>query len=595
MANLISAFWRDAKFGMRLLRVLRLFSDLKPDEPRTIADDFEAVVDANPDKIAFVFEGRNVTYREFDARANRVANWGLSRGLETGDVVALDLENCTDFPAIWFGLSKIGVATALINTNLEGEGLAHCIGIVDAKVIIAGGEQAVRVKKCLAEADLELPLWDIDGKHGEDFSRGLKGERASRPDRAIRAHLQGKDIALFIYTSGTTGLPKAAKITHMKLRGTGRTAKALVRLNSNDRVYNTLPLYHITGGGLGLVGPLSVGATIILRRKFSATEFWDDVANSDATLFVYIGELCRYLLSASDHPKQTNHHLRAGYGNGLRGEVWRPFVERFQVPTMRELYGSTEGNVTFLNLDGTIGAIGQMPPWMGSKIGMELVKFDVVEERPIRGEDGFCIRADVDEPGEVLGKITDVGRQSFSGYHDKKATEAKILTDVFEAGDKWFRTGDLVRRDADNYVYFVDRIGDTFRWKGENVATNEVSDVISKYPGVELANVYGVEVSGFEGRAGMAAITVGSDFSIRWFAAHLRDRLPPYAVPLFIRIQPEAETTGTFKFRKVELVKQGFDLSQTDDPIWFLEPGSDQFVEFDAVMRRRLDAGEYRL
>ena len=236
-----------------------------------------------------------------------------------------------------------------------------------------------------------------------------------------------------------------------------------------------------------------------------------------------------------------------------------------------------------------------MPAWMGSKIGMELVKFDVVEERPIRDAAGFCIRADVDEPGEVLGKITNVGRQDFSGYHDQKATEAKILTDVFEEGDKWFRTGDLVRRDADNYLYFVDRIGDTFRWKGENVATNEVADVMSKYPGVELANVYGVEVPGFEGKAGMAALTVGSDFSVLGFADHLREHLPAYAVPLFLRIQPEAETTGTFKFRKVELVKEGFDPGQTDDPLWFLEPAAEEFSTLDGEVYSRIVDGDYRL
>ncbi len=595
MANPLKALWRDAKFGVQLFRVLRLFGDLKPDDTRTIADDFEDVIDAHPDNIAFVFEGETVTYRRFEERANRVANWATSQNLKPGDVVALDLENCPDFAAIWFGLSKIGVAAALINTNLEGEGLSHCIGIVDAKAVIAGGVQAERVKACLPSLGGENVLWDLDGEHGQDLSLALNGQRGTRPDREVRAHLKGKDTALFIYTSGTTGLPKAAKITNMKIRGTGRTSKALVRIEPSDRVYNTLPLYHITGGGLGLVGALSVGATIILRRKFSASEFWDDIADNEASLFVYIGELCRYLVSAPDHPKQTAHALRAGFGNGLRGEVWRPFVERFQVPTMRELYGSTEGNVTFLNLDGTIGAIGQMPAWMGSKIGIELVKFDVVEERPIRGQDGLCIRADVDEPGEVLGKITNVGRQDFSGYHDKKATEAKILTDVFEQGDRWFRTGDLIRRDADNYLYFVDRIGDTFRWKGENVATNEVADVMSKYPGVELANVYGVEVAGFEGKAGMAALTGGADFSMTGFAEHLRSGLPAYAVPLFLRIQAEAETTGTFKFRKVELVKEGFDPGQTDDPIWFLEPNGEQFTPLDGEVYTRIVEGAFRL
>jgi len=595
LANMLSALWRDTKFGIRLFKALRLLSDLKPDAKDSIATALEASVDAHADNPAFLFEGQTVTYAQYEARANSVAHWGLAQGLQLGDAVAVDLENCPDFAAIWFGLSKIGVAAALINTNLEGEGLAHCINIVDAKAIIAGGQQASRVQDCLDQGSFHLPLWDLDGNYGSNLSEALASSSNQRPDPSVRDHLRGRDTALYIYTSGTTGLPKAAKLTHMKMRGTGRIAQALVQINANDRVYNTLPLYHITGGGLGLVGPLSVGASIILRRKFSVSEFWDDVADNNASLFVYIGEFCRYLLAADDHPKQTSHSLRAGYGNGLRGEVWSPFVERFQVPSMREIYGSTEGNVSFLNLDGKVGSIGQMPPWMGSKVGMELVKFDVVEEQPVRGADGYCIRADVDEPGEAIGKIAATGRQDFSGYHDPKATASKILTDVFEPGDKWFRTGDLIRRDQDHYLYFVDRIGDTFRWKGENVATNEVSDAMSKYPGMELANVYGVEIPGLEGRAGMAAITVGKAFEIEGFADHLAQHLPPYAIPLFLRMQPEAETTGTFKFRKVELVKEGFDLDAIEDPVWFLEPGAGGYVPFDTSKMHSLVEGEYRL
>ena len=596
MANPFSAIWRDLKFGFRLMRVLSLMSDLKPDDSRTLVDDFEEVIDTNPEKVAFIFEGREITYREFDECANQIAAWGSSQGLSAGDVVALNLENSPEFVFVWYGLMKIGVATALINTNLEGKGLYHCISIVDAKLIIAGGEQADRCKLCASDSIAQLPLWDFDGVNGHDLAPALAKETTQRPSPKLRGQILAKDTALFIYTSGTTGLPKAAKISHLKLRSVARTAKVLVKIGSKDRVYNALPLYHITGGGLGLVGTLTAGATMILRRKFSVSEFWDDVVDYKATLFVYIGELCRYLEKAPDHPKQNKHQLRAGYGNGLRGEVWRSFIRRFKVPTMRELYGSTEGNVVFLNLDGTIGSIGQMPPWIGTKIGMEIVKFDVVDEQPVRGMDGFCIRVDVDEAGEVIGKISDeVGRQNFTGYHDKKATEAKILRNVFTKDDRWFRTGDLVRRDANNYIYFVDRIGDTFRWKGENVATNEVSDAMSNYKGIELANVYGIKIHGADGRAGMAAITVQNDFSIAGLADYLSDRLPAYAIPLFIRIQEKAETTGTFKFRKVELVKQAYDLSKIDDPIWFFEPGAGGYVEFDYTKQAMLEDGHYKL
>ncbi|MEO0642185.1 MAG: long-chain-acyl-CoA synthetase [Pseudomonadota bacterium] len=586
---------REFSYVKGVIRILNQLKVLQPDSPVTIADELEQSVDAHADSPAFVFEGQSLTYREFDERANAVANWALSQGLKPGDAVALILENSPDYPAIWYGLSKVGVVAALINTNLEGDGLAHCISIVDSKAVIAGGVQAKRAEAVAPSVSNDLTVWDLDGAVGEDFGAALVAQPKTRPDKAIRAHIRNADKALFIYTSGTTGLPKAAKISHMRLRGTARFANILGGVEAGDRVYNTLPLYHMTGGCMGTAGPLTYGATIILRRKLSVTGFWDDVADYDANKFVYIGELCRYLLNAPDHPRQRAHRLEIGFGNGLRGEVWGPLVERFCIGEMREFYGSTEGNVQFMNLDGTVGSIGRLPSYMENRIGVKIVKFDLVEEEPIRGPDGFCQRTDPDEAGEAIGRIGSSGRDAFQGYHDKKATEKKILTDVFETGDKWFRTGDLVRRDKDGYVYFVDRIGDTYRWKGENVATNEVSDVISKYKGVETANAYGVEVPGADGRAGMVAMTVTDDFDMSKFADHCRDNLPPYAVPLFVRIQPKAETTGTFKFRKVELVKEGFDLAQIDDPVWFLEPGSPEYVRMGPAHQTRLAASEYRL
>lgn len=595
MLHTLRKVGRELSYAKGVVGILNKLKDLQPDSPITIADEIESAVDAHADRLAFVFEGATTTYREFDERANSIAHWALAQGFQPGDAVALILENSPDYPAIWYGLSKVGVVAALINTNLEGEGLAHCIAIVDSKAIIASGVQASRAMAVAPSISNDLKVWDMDGEAGEDLAGALAVQPTTRPDKSIRAHITNADNVLFIYTSGTTGLPKAAKISHMRLRGTARFANILAEVEAGDRVYNTLPLYHMTGGCMGTAGPLTHGATIILRRKLSVTGFWDDVADYDANKFVYIGELCRYLLNAPDHAKQRAHRLEVGFGNGLRGEVWGPLVERFGIGEMREFYGSTEGNVQFMNLDGTVGAIGRLPGWMENRIGVKIVKFDVVEEEPIRGADGFCQKAEADEPGEAIGRIGTSGRDAFQGYHDKRATEKKILTDVFEKGDKWFRTGDLVRRDADGYVYFVDRIGDTFRWKGENVATNEVSDVVSKYPGVELANAYGVEVPGADGRAGMIAMTVMSDFDMSKFAEHCRESLPSYAVPLFVRIQSEAETTGTFKFRKVELVKEGFDLGQIDDPIWFLEPSAPEYVRMEAAHQSRLAAGEYRL
>lgn len=595
MLKAIGTIRREAAFIRDVYGVMQTLKELQPDSTVTIVDEIERSVDRHGAKPAIVFEGQSVTYAAFDARANRIAHWALAQGLARGDTVALMLENCPDFPAVWFGLAKVGVVTALINTNLQGDGLAHCIAIVDSKAIIAAGDQAARLDALLAETGMAQSLWDFDGRHGANLSAALTDQPDTRPAAKHRANITGGDGALFIYTSGTTGLPKAARITHNRLRGMARYARILGKVTEHDRVYNTLPLYHSTGGGMGTAGPLIYGATIIMRRKLSVSAFWDDAAEHGATRFVYIGELCRYLLNAAPHPKERAHSLVAGFGNGLRGEVWQPFVERFGVRQMCEFYGSTEGNVSLVNFDGKVGAIGRLPSWLERRMGVTFVKFDIEAEQPVRGPDGFCLKAGVDEPGEAIGRIGTGGAAAFEGYHDKAATEKKILTDVFEKGDRWFRTGDLMRRDKAGYVYFVDRIGDTFRWKGENVATNDVCDAVSKYPGIALANVYGVAVPGADGRAGMVAMTLGEGFDMAGLAAHLKAHLPSYAVPLFLRIQAEAETTGTMKLRKVELVKEGFDIDQISDPIWFLEPGAGTYVPLGPEQMARLRTGGYRL
>lgn len=561
-----------ARFFKRLNRVLKLMKGLESDSPVLVPDELEATIDRVGDKTAFIFEGQSTSFKHFEIRSNKIANWALGQGLKAGDTVALVMENCPDYPAVWFGLSKVGVVTALINCNLEGKGLTHCINIVNAKAVIAAGPQAAAVQKLKKDLNESPRLWGFDGHSGEDFEVALEKVSSLRPSRKHRAHLLGKDTCVYIYTSGTTGLPKAAKLVHSRMRRTYRVPIALAGLSETDRVYNVLPLYHMTGGAMAMGSALFAGATTILKRKFSTSEFWSDAADHKATLFVYIGELCRYLLNSESRPKDLEHNLRAGFGNGLRGDVWAGFVERFNVPSMRELYGSTEGNVAFLNLDGKVGAVGQLPRILDRKMGAAFVKFDVEAEMPVRDKNGFCIKCDVDEVGEVIGRISESGRESFQGYHDKKETDKKVLRDVFENGDQWFRTGDLMRRDEMGYVYFVDRIGDTFRWKGENVATNEVGDIVSNFDGVDMANVYGVEVPGCDGRAGMASVILGHDIEFTELATYLKSALPAYAVPLFIRVQQDVDTTGTFKFRKVEAVKEGFDVTKISDPIWFLDP-----------------------
>jgi fatty-acyl-CoA synthase len=311
-------------------------------------------------------------------------------------------------------------------------------------------------------------------------------------------------------------------------------------------------------------------------------------------MFVYIGELCRYLANLPPSPDETRHKLRLAFGNGLRPEVWAVMLERFRLPHILEFYGSTEGNVSMFNFDGTLGAIGRLPAYLRGMFNVRLVRFDVESETPVRDAKGFCIEAAVGEAGECLGEIHEDARTAYTGYADKAASEKKVLTDVFRKGDRWFRTGDLLRKDADGYFFFVDRIGDTFRWKGENVSTSEVASALLKSPGVEEANVYGVAVEGAEGRAGMAGLVVGDGFDIKAFSKQVFAALPAYAQPVFLRLQPRIETTGTFKYRKMDLVADGFDPQKVRDPL-YVRDAEKGYVTLTKPMYDQLLAGEVRI
>lgn len=584
---------REYKTLKTLTGMKKWIGPLDADDKQIVPDDFEAIVDKYPNNVAFRFEGGITTYAEMDALANKVANWALGKGLVAGDAVALFMENRPEYVSFWYGLSKIGVVVGLINHNLTDKALAHCVNIADAKMIITGADQDENVRSAASLFDGDPKVWTFGGQEGEDLTGPLNGASDARPDRSHREHLRGKDLCLYVYTSGTTGLPKAAKLTQTRTQGMMRSFIAPCNLTYRDRVYVTLPLYHGTGGICGVGMAMMVGASVVLRKKFSASGFWDDCADQGVTAIVYIGELCRYLMNSPEHPREREHKIRTGFGNGLRPDIWQGFLDRFNIPTLVEFYGSTEGNVSFANYDGKVGSVGRMPSYLKNTFAhVAFVKFDVVEEEPVRGEDGFCIRTDDDEPGEVLGRVGDDARTRFEGYNDEEATKKKLIRNVFEEGDMWFRTGDLMKKDALGYVYFVDRIGDTFRWKGENVSTNEVAEFVAQAPGISTANVYGVEVPGTDGRAGMAAITTKGDVDYDGLYDWLAERLPKYAIPLFIRVQKEAETTGTFKYRKVELVKEGFDPDQVGgEPIWYFDPDSKKYEPLTADAYATLKSG----
>ena len=416
--------------------------------------------------------------------------------------------------------------------------------------------------------------------------------------KSDRPELTLDDRCLFVYTSGTTGLPKAANVNHYRVLAAMEAFSAVMGMTKDDRMYNCLPLYHTSGGVIAICACLREGASVFIREKFSARQFWDDVVDRDCTLFQYIGELCRYLVNAPTHPKESRHKLRLCCGNGLRPDIWNEFKTRFAIEHIREFYAATEGNAILFNLDDTPGAVGRVPKWAGIIFPLKVIRFDIDKEEAVRGPDGFCQECDPDEIGEIVSRIVISPLkpgQRFDGYSDKAATEKKVLRAAFETGDMWFRSGDLMRRDARGYFYFVDRIGDTFRWKGENVATSEVAELINTFDAVKEANVYGVPVAGRDGKAGMAALVTGEGFDLAALRRHVHAHLSPYARPLFIRLQKELETTSTFKQRKIDLVREGFDPGRIAEPLYFDDASAGAYVPLDAGLFRRIQAAEIRI
>jgi fatty-acyl-CoA synthase len=572
--NLATALRREYVYLSHIVRTLWMLRRLKPHSSRTIVDVVEDQVRRRPNNVALIWQDSQMTYAQLDARANAYAHWAMANGIGVGDCVALLMENRPDYICAWLGVFKAGAQVALINTNLMGEGLAHSIAISGARHMIVGAELADQIRT--APFGEPPVLWAQGGRAQglADMDAALAGAPITPPGRKARAGVTLKDRAFFIYTSGTTGMPKAANFTHMRMlfMMSGFVGALLPR--ETDRIYNPLPLYHSTGGVCAVGLAFLSGGALILKRKFSVHEFWPDIHRYRATMFEYIGELCRYLLNQPESPLEKGHAVRVITGNGLRPEIWRQFQDRFAIPRIVEFYGATEGNVSMLNYDGTVGAVGRVPEYLQWLLPTRVVRFDVEKEMPVRGPDGLCIECDPDEVGEAVGRISARAGRGFEGYSDKKASQKKVLHDVVRKGDAWFRTGDLMRRDQHGYFYFVDRIGDTYRWKGENVATGEVSEALAAVTGIREANVYGVFVPGVDGRAGMAAIVVDGDFDIDALPAHLATRLPYYARPIFLRLSPAIDVTGTFKQRKVDLVKQGFDPGAIADPVFWLDPAT---------------------
>lgn len=556
-----------------------------------LAEQFEAAP-------ALLSPSASLSYRGLAQLAHRYARWAVAEGLVPGDTVCLLMDNCPDYLGIWLGLTRAGVVVALLNTNLTAEPLAHSIRIVAPRAVIAGARFIERVAAvcALIPAGVRCCSHGIEGSAFARVDRlieQLPGEPLSKGERAAPAL---GDRALYIYTSGTTGLPKAAIVSHYRLMQWSHWFAGMMDITPADRMYDCLPMYHSVGGVVAVGATLVGGGAVVLRERFSASQFWQDVRAERCTLFQYIGELCRYLLASPPQSGEAGHGLRLACGNGLRGEVWTAFQSRFRIPQILEYYASTEGNFSLYNCEGRPGSIGRIPPFLSHRYPVAIVQSDPATALPVRDAEGRCIRCAPGEPGEAIGRIMESAGAAgarFEGYADPEATRNKVLRDVFAPGDAWYRTGDLMRRDKQGFFYFVDRIGDTFRWKGENVSTTEVAEVLASLPGVADAAVYGVAVPGTEGRAGMAALVAAENFDLAAFAHEAAQRLPEYARPLFLRIVTGLDLTGTFKLQKEKLRSQGYDPAAMTDALYVLAEG--RYVTLDPARHERLVSGRERV
>lgn len=517
----------------------------KPDARQSIGRVFQDLARRQPDRPFIRFEGASISYRQANDRVNRYADVLVQQGVERGDVVGILMKNRPETLLLTLATVKLGAVAGMLNHNQRGEVLAHSLSLLDSRVLVVGEEcdEAISSLSGAPHADTVLSAGKLDEL----------AESADPSNPAVCEQIQAKERAFYIFTSGTTGMPKASLMSHFRwLKSMSGLGAMGVRLRRNDTLYCALPLYHNNALTVSLSSVLSSGATFAIARTFSASRFWDDAKRNGATAFVYIGEVCRYLLNQPERPSDRDNGIRLMVGNGLRPEIWTEFTERFGIDRVAEFYGASECNIAFVNALGVERTAGVCP------LPHAVVEYDQGTGRARRAQDGRLRRVRVGEVGLLLSKITD--RAPFDGYTDPEATESKLVRDAFKDGDCWFDTGDLVRDQGFMHVAFVDRLGDTFRWKGENVATTEVEGAMSAHPAIEQSVVYGVAVPGTDGKAGMAAVTLrdGHELDGARLAAHLFDRLPSYAVPLFVRVVDSLETTSTFKSRKVELREEAY-------------------------------------
>jgi fatty-acyl-CoA synthase len=578
----------DAELQAILDRRLPALAQHVPASSYTFADRFEERARQYGDALMLAEGERRRSWREVEAESRAIAHAVRGLGLRQGDVCAMMLHNRIEYVTVLLGLVRAGVVAALLNTSVTGAALDHAVRETGAKAMIVGTECVA----CVEDIAPDLPRWIV--RDGDDAVAGIDLLAQATSDAAIPAEwrdgIVGEHTALYIFTSGTTGLPKAAILSHMRWLIGADVKVAMMALDDSDVFYCFLPMFHGAVIMSLFAAAISAGGAFVIRRRFSASRFWSDVREHGVTTCQYVGEICRYLMNQPARADDRDHPLRAITGTGMSPELWKPFQERFGIPQIYEGWGATECNTSLVNYENVPGAIGRVLDW--SRTNLRIVRYDIETGSHPRDEQGRLILCAPGEAGEAIARISrspTSGGGRFEGYTSAEATERKIIRDAFEPGDEYWSSGDLIRCEASGHCYFVDRIGDTFRWKSENVSTQEVADLLGDLPGLEVINVYGVAVPGAEGRAGMAAVIMqpGAQFDPQALYTLATTRLAPYAVPLFVRVWRDPDFTASYKLRKVDLQREGFDPAQVRDPLFVLDHLAGTYVPLtpEAVAR----------
>ncbi|KEF55314.1 uncharacterized protein A1O9_08968 [Exophiala aquamarina CBS 119918] len=563
----------------------------------------------NADILFLIFEDRSWTYKQFFEGIHRVGNWLMNDlGVKPEEIVALDGGNSPEYLLLWFGLESIRAVPAYINCNLTAGPLTHSVKLCDARYLLADKATQGLVAPC--EADLKAANVRII-YYDDQFISALSDTTPIPPSR--QKGVRPDEVGGLIYTSGTTGMPKGVIMGRARELTTAWGVSTYLGLKPGNRMYTALPLYHGAGHGLCVTPSIWAGSTVVLSRKFSHKTFWPEVRKSRADILQYVGELCRYLVNAPPSPEDKNHNVKVAWGNGMRPDVWEVFRNRFGIDTINELYAATDGLGSSFNANrgefgrNAIAVRGLLWRLMNNEIEKR-VRIDIDTQEILRDSNGFAIECTTDEPGEVLHLIPDpaAAEQMFRGYYNNRdAGSKRFIRSVFAKDDMWFRSGDMMRQDRDGRVYFVDRLGDTFRWRSENVSTNEVGDVMGDFDQIAEANVYGVQVPHADGRAGCAAVVpvdgvTADTLDLVRLAEHAIATLPRYAVPIFVRVVPQLEYTGTMKLQKGRLRSEGIDIqkiqvSSPEDRVYWLPPGAKQYVPYGPAEWEDVKSGRVKL